>query len=93
MYRDILEDSWVYQETKQLGREEERQEELQRQRKALLTIVQGRFPEMIELTKKQIEAVEDPNVLLDLTVKISLAQNVQEAVQALLALGKDDKKN
>jgi len=48
---------------------------------------------MIELTKKQIEAVEDPNVLLDLTVKISLAQNVQEAVQALLALGKDDKKN
>jgi DNA-binding XRE family transcriptional regulator len=93
MYRDILEDSWVYQETLQKGVEKERQEELQRQRKALLTIVQGCFPEMLELTRKQIESVEDPNVLPDLTVKISLAQNVQEAVQALLALGKDDKKN
>ncbi len=93
MYKDIIEDSWFYQETKQLGREEERQQELQRQRRALLTIVQKRFPEMVDLTKKQSDTIEDPDSLQDLIVQISLAQNIQEALQALVALGGGEKKN
>ncbi len=41
----------------------ERQQELQRQRRALLTIVQARFPEMVDLTKKQIDSVADPEII------------------------------
>lgn len=93
VYKDILEDSWVYQENIQKGIEMERQQELQRQRRALLTIVQKRFPEMVDLTKKQADTIEDPDSLQDLIVQISLAQNIQEALQALVASGKSEKKN
>jgi hypothetical protein len=93
MYKDILEDSWVYQEIIQKGVKEERQQELQRQRRALLTIVERRFPEVVDLTRKQSDSVEDPEVLQNLIVNISLAQNVQEALQALVALSKDTQKN
>ncbi len=93
MYKDILEDSWIYQEIIQKGVKEERQQELQRQRRALLTIVERRFPEVVELTRKQSDSVEDPEVLQNLIVNISLAQNVQEALQALVALSKDTQKN
>jgi hypothetical protein len=93
MYRDIIEESWVYQENIQKGVEKERQQELQRQRQALVTIVQRRFPEIIDFTKKQTDALEDPELLQNLIVQISLAQNVQEALLALITLDKSDKKN
>ena len=93
VYKDIIEESWVYQQNIQKGVEKERQEELQRQRQALLAIVQGRFPEIIDFTKKQTNALEDPELLQNLIVQMSLAQTVQEALQALITLGKDDKKN
>ncbi len=93
MYRDIIEESWVYQENIQKGVEKERQQDLQRQRQTLLTIVQRRFPEIIDFTKKQTDALEDPELLQNLIVQISLAQNVQEALLALITLDKDDKKN
>ena len=93
MYKDIIEDSWFYQETMQKGVEKERQQELQRQRHALLTIVQARFPEMVDLTKKQIDSIADPESLQDLIVKISLAQNLPEVFQALIEVDKDPTKN
>jgi len=93
VYKDILEDSWVYQENIQKGIEMERQQELQRQRHALLTIVQARFPEMVDLTKKQIDSIADPESLQDLIVKISLAQNLPEVFQALIEVDKDPTKN
>jgi len=93
VYKDIIEDSWFYQETMQKGVEKERQQELQRQRHALLTIVQARFPEMVDLTKKQIDSIADPESLQDLIVKISLAQNLPEVFQALIEVDKDPTKN
>lgn len=93
MYKDIIEDSWFYQETMQKGVEKERQQELQRQRHALLTIVQARFPEMVDLTKKQIDSIADPESLQNLIVKISLAQNLPEVFQALIEVDKDPTKN
>ena len=97
MYRDIIEESWVYQENIQKGLEkgieEGHRQELQRQRQTLLTIVQRRFPEIIDFTKKQTDALEDPELLQNLIVQISLAQNVQEALLALITLDKSDKKN
>jgi len=91
VYKDILEESWVYQETKEKGREEGRQQERQRQRRSIETIVQTKFPEMLDLTKKQIENVSDPEVLQDLIVKISLAQTLSEALLALGSLSNKDK--
>ena len=84
MYRDILEDSWVVQEERREGKRDGL-------RQALLAVVQARFPEIIDLMKKQIDGVEDPESLQDLLVKISLAQNVEDATMALFALDKTDK--
>ena len=85
MYKDIFEDSWVVQEERQEGKLEGFQQ-------ALLKIVQRRFPEMVDLTKKQIDGVEDPELLEDLLVNISLAQNVQDAIRALFALEKTERR-
>jgi hypothetical protein len=85
MYRDIFKDSWVVQEERQEGKLEGFQQ-------ALLKFVQRRFPEMVDLTKKQIDGVEDPELLQDLLVNISLAQNVQDAVKALFALEKTERR-
>ena len=81
MYKDILEDSWVVQEERQEGKREGLYQ-------AVIAVVQARFPEIVDLTKKQIDGVVDSNSLQDLLVKICLVQDVQEAVQALFALDK-----
>ena len=81
MYKDILEDSWVVQEERQEGKREGLYQ-------AVIAVVQARFPEIVDLTKKQIDDVVDANSLQDLLVKICLVQDVQEAVQALFALEK-----
>ncbi len=81
MYKDILEDSWVVQEERQEGKREGLYQ-------AVIAVVQARFPEIVDLTKKQIDGVVDPQSLQDLLVKICLVQDVQEAVQALFALDK-----
>jgi hypothetical protein len=83
VYKDILEDSWVVQEERQEGKREGLYQ-------AVIAVVQARFPEIVDLTKKQIDSVVDSNSLQDLLVKICLVQDVQEAVQALFALDKKD---
>ncbi len=85
MYKDILEDSWIVQEERLEG-------ELRGLHRAIVKVVQARFPEIVDLTKKQIEGVEDPESLQDLLVKISLAQNVEDATLALFALDKTMRK-
>lgn len=78
MYRDILEDSWVVQE-------ERREGAVRGLHQAVVKLVEAHYPEIVELTKKQIDGIQNPEVLQDLILKISFAQNVQEAVQALFA--------
>ncbi len=53
MYKDILEDFWVVQEERREGKRDGL-------RQALLAVVQARFPEIIDLLKKQIDGVENP---------------------------------
>src|SRR2546427_7162788 len=69
MLQDILKESWVYQEMKdeffeqffgqgiERGREQERREELLRQRQALLVVTQKRFPKLVRLIKKEAESI------------------------------------
>ncbi len=84
--QDILRETRAYQEIIQEGK-------LEALHDALLKIVRERFPEMIEVMRKQIGGVVNPTTLEDLLVNISLAQNLQEALQALIALDKGEKKN
>jgi hypothetical protein len=85
VYKDILEDSWVVQE-------ERREGELRGLHRVIVKVVQARFPEIVDLTKKQIEDVENPESLQDLLVKISLVQNVEDATLALFDLDKTKRK-
>jgi hypothetical protein len=90
MYRDIIEESWVYQENIQKGLEKGKLEALHQ---VVLDVIQERFPEIAPYASKQIEGIGDAEVLRHLTVKMSTVQTAEEALQALLALAKDDKKN
>jgi hypothetical protein len=85
LYKDILEDSWVVQEERLEG-------ELRGLHRVIVKVVQARFPEIVDLTKKQIEDVENPESLQDLLVKISLVQNVEDATLALFDLDKTKRK-
>jgi len=93
MIEDFLRDTPVYQEVLAEGEEkglekglEKGREEgkLEAQRQTLLDIVQERFPAIARLAKRQADAIEDPEVLRHLTVKISIVKTAQEAEQYLL---------
>jgi len=68
------------------GREEGREEGREALRQALLAIVQARFPSprMIRQAKGQAAIIDDPAVLQDLIVKVSLAESAEEAERYLL---------
>ena len=85
MLEDILRETPVYQEVLAEGEEKGREEgKLEAQRQTLLDIVQERFPAIARLAKRQADAIEDPEVLRHLTVKISIVKTSQEAEQYLL---------
>ncbi len=111
MLRDVLRDTWAYQEIMQEGREEGlqlgiqegrqeglqegRQEGLQEglqqrlkdQRQILMTIMQAHFPDLISLAKKQINEVQDPDILQHIVLQLLVAQSGEQAQQVLLAVG------
>jgi len=96
---DILRETRAYQEmtkeSREEGREEGRQEgleegrqegKLEALRQTLLTIAQERFhnAKLTRLTKGQATIINDPDVLQDLILKVSLAQTLEEAQKYLL---------
>ena len=83
--RDIFEDSWVVKEWRREGA-------VRGLYQILVEVVQIRFHEIVDLTKKQIAGVEDPESLRDLLVKISLAQIVEDVTLALFALDKTSRR-
>lgn len=86
MFKDIIEESWTYQEIKRKGWEEDRQEWLRTQRKGLITVVQARFPDLLADATERANRVEDPHVLQDIMLKVALAQSGEEAEKQLLEL-------
>jgi hypothetical protein len=111
MLRDVLRDTWAYQEIMQEGREEGlqlgiqeglqegrqegRQEGLQEglqqrlkdQRQILMTIMQAHFPDLVSLAKKQINAIQDPDMLQQMVLQLLVAQSGEQAEQILLTIG------
>jgi predicted transposase YdaD len=98
MLEDILRDTPVYQEVLAEGEEKGpekgiKEGELRAHRKILLDIVQERFPAIERLAKQQADAIEDPEVLRRLTVKISIVKTSIEAEQYLLNPGSVEKRH
>ena len=78
---DKLRETWAYQEILKEGK-------LEALRQVIQDVVQARFPEIVPYAKKQIEGIEDTEILLRLNVKMSTVQTVEEALQYLLTVGK-----
>src|SRR5947209_2541817 len=72
--------------------EQVRKEELQQLWLLLVKIVKARFPRLERLARKQGIVIEEARDLIDLIVKVSAAQTMEEARQYLLAVdeGEDD---
>ncbi len=103
MYRDILEESWAYQEILREGHEKGLTEGLEKglekglnqglergrsfgEMRALLTIIEKRFPELLQPFKERIEGVTDTPLLERLIGDVSVAQTIEEARQTLNTL-------
>jgi predicted transposase YdaD len=91
MLDDFLRDSPVYQEVLAEGLEKGLKKGLEAQRQTLLDIVQERFPEIVPLVKKEADAIEDPEVLRRLTVKMSIVRTSKEAERYLLSATRDER--
>ncbi|HKF39154.1 MAG TPA: hypothetical protein VKB35_19820 [Ktedonobacteraceae bacterium] len=85
MLYDVLQESRAYQKIKREGREEILQEVTLK----LLGIVEARFPDILDWARKQTTSIDDPTVLVDLAIKMSMAQTVEEAKQNLLMLDEE----
>jgi predicted transposase YdaD len=86
MLYDVLQESKAYQRIKQEGREEG---ELQALHRTVLTVVQARFPEIVQLATKRTAEIHDAAALETLILNLSLAQTLEEAGQYILALDEE----
>ncbi|MBV9258610.1 MAG: hypothetical protein JO215_11375 [Ktedonobacteraceae bacterium] len=77
MYNDIISESWVIQEAVQKGK-------LEGLRIGILTFIQSNFPELVDLTKKQIDSVTDPALLEILLTQVNSAKSTQDILRALI---------
>jgi predicted transposase YdaD len=80
--RDILRDTWVYQEISNEGKEEAREEEL---RNILIRITTLRFPDLVSQAQKQTEQVKSPEQLRTMIDKLVTATTDQEARYAFMS--------
>src|SRR5215469_16933187 len=88
---DILRETPIYQEILKEGREEGLERgRIEALRQAIVDIVVERFSKLVRLAKKQVAAIEDPEVLRHVLVKVSVVQTAEEAKQQLLALNEAD---
>src|SRR5712692_8248974 len=92
---DIIRETPIYQLILKEGREEGIEEGVEKGqrdalRQAVVDVVLERFPKLVRLAKKQVIAVEDIALLRRLNVKVSIAQNAQEAKKYLLSVDEDE---
>ena len=91
MLDEILRNTPAYQKILREGRQEALQQELQRQREALLDVIRARFPKLERQAKKQVESIEDTSILLRLIIKMTTVPTAGEASQLLLdAIGDEE---
>jgi predicted transposase YdaD len=79
---DMLRETPIYQEILKEGREEG----LEALRRAIVDVITQRFPKLARLAKKQVVIVEDPELLRQVLVKVSVVQSAEEAQRELHTL-------
>ena len=79
---DILRETPIYQEILKEGRKEG----LEALRRAIVDVITQRFPKLARLAKKQVVIVEDPELLRQVLVKVSVVQSAEEAQRELHTL-------
>ncbi len=93
MLKDVLEESWVYQEMKQQGLaeglEKGKREALGR---TLMSFVQKRFPDVVPLAEKHIAVTKNPEVLQHIIDELFAVQTTEEARHVLSVSLKRKKK-
>lgn len=72
------------EEGKKKGREEARRAYLQAQQQAVRQLVDLRFPALKELARERVARSEEPEELVQMMVKLGVAQSEEEAQQVLL---------
>ena len=88
---DMLRETRAYQELIQEGRKEGREEgKREALQETTLNIVKERFPKLIRVAKKQVAAIDDPEVFQQLILKLIGARTMNEAKQYLLAVDEDE---
>lgn len=102
MFKDILKESWAYQDILregleegreqgiEQGRQKERDANLKMWRQALMSLTETHFPDLTSLANKRANAVEDPMVLQRVMVSLFSAKTMEEARQYLLTLVNDN---
>lgn len=92
MLRDILEESWAYQEMVAEGLAKGMQQgEVLGLREAVIALVLERFPDLADSAQHQVNALEDTAKLRKLVIDVGTARDAQEVVEAL-ALSSPDQK-
>jgi hypothetical protein len=93
MLKDILKESWAFQEIAQEAREEaleeERKKKLREERETLLFFIQMHFPALAQIAKDQCEVMSDPEQVRELLHKVIAAKSEKEVEQHLLAAKKE----
>lgn len=90
MYKDIVEESWVYQQIVQRGLEKGLEQGLEKglglgEQRALVAIIQRRFPDIVPTAKELIDGITDADTLEKLVGEVSVAQNAQDVLHILRA--------
>lgn len=93
MLNDILRETPIYQSIKRTGLEEEREQRVTSLRPKILLLQHTRFPKLSQLANKRVAQITRPDVLEDLMLKLALAQDSDEAQEALMALAQGDQAN
>ena len=91
MFEDALKDSWAYQEIlqegelkgKEEGKLEERLVSLQLQRQVFDSLVQDRFPHIVELANERSNTIDKPEVLQALILRLFKVKTEEEARRIL----------
>lgn len=92
MYKDIVEESWVYQQIVQRGLEKGLEKGLEQglekglglgEQRALVAIIQRRFPDIVPTAKELIDGITDADTLEKLVGEVSVAQNAQDVLHIL----------
>lgn len=93
MLKDILKESWAFQEIAQEAREEaleeERKKKLREEIETLLFFIQMHFPALAQIAKGQCEVMSDPEQVRELLHKVIAAKSEKEVEQHLLAAKKE----